>query len=548
MDRSTSHHRTCSRVGPLAGCCLVMLLAPSAAVGRHVGAAPWATGLTATNDGAPFSGDGRLLTTISPNGDGLRDRATFRFSLDTPATAAFQVLQARTGAVVFSRTTRLPAGPGVLRWSPGAAAPGTFHVRLSLVAAGGRRVYHFRGVHGNPWTQAPVVRVLGIEAGFTGVSAAPGEVAPLEVSTDARSLVLQLFRCGPERAGSRGAMNGVAVTRPATVDWRAHRDRPGLLRVRVGHWTSGVYYARLTARDGGVGYAPLIVRPSRLGQHRVAVVMPTNTWQAYNFRDDDGDGVGNTWYAGWSRLPVRLGRPFLDRGEPPHFQRYDLPFLHWLSRTGRRVDTLSDSDLERVPNGAALAHAYDLIVFPGHHEYVTTHEYDAVTRYRDLGGNLAFLSANNFFWRVERRGQMLRRTARWRDLGRPEAALIGVQYLASDRGRRRAPFVVGHTAAAPWLFAGTGLVDGSRFTGLAAPAGRFGIEIDATAPSSPRGTRVLARIPDLYGPGKTAQMTYYETRAGAKVFAAGAFTLAGAATTQPVARMLNNLWRRLARP
>src|SRR3954469_6630413 len=82
-------------------------------------------------------------------------------------------------------------------------------------------------------------------------------------------------------------------------------------------------------------------------------------------------------------------------------------------------------------------------------------------------------------------------------------------------------------AAAPWLFAGTGLAVGSTFTGYGYPTGPFGIEIDATAAGSPRGTTVLAEIPNLYGPGFTAQMTYYETSGGAKVFAAGAFTLAG---------------------
>ena len=55
-----------------------------------------------------------------------------------------------------------------------------------------------------------------------------------------------------------------------------------------------------------------------------------------------------------------------------------------------------------MPSAATLASAYDLIVFPGHHEYVTTREYDLVEGYRDLGGNLMFLSANNFFWRVDR--------------------------------------------------------------------------------------------------------------------------------------------------
>ena len=57
---------------------------------------------------------------------------------------------------------------------------------------------------------------------------------------------------------------------------------------------------------------------------------------------------------------------------------------------------------------AALRRAYDLIVFAGHHEYVTTREYDLVEGYRDLGGNLMFLSANNYYWRVERHGNVHR--------------------------------------------------------------------------------------------------------------------------------------------
>ena len=90
---------------------------------------------------------------------------------------------------------------------------------------------------------------------------------------------------------------------------------------------------------------------------------------------------------------------------------------------------------------AALAGAYDLIVFPGHHEYVTTREYDLIEGYRNLGGNLMFLSANNFFWQVVRRGQAVTKTKLWRDLGRPEAALIGVQYHANGKAPRR-PWIV----------------------------------------------------------------------------------------------------------
>jgi hypothetical protein len=43
-------------------------------------------------------------------------------------------------------------------------------------------------------------------------------------------------------------------------------------------------------------------------------------------------------------------------------------------------------------------------------------------------------------------------------------------------------------------------------------------------------------------------MTYYETNSGAKVFAAGAFTLAGSVWQPDVRQLMNNLWGRLARP
>ena len=51
----------------------------------------------------------------------------------------------------------------------------------------------------------------------------------------------------------------------------------------------------------------------------------------------------------------------------------------------------------------------------------------------------------------------------------------------------------------------------SRRLHLRPGLGGYGIEIDSLAPESPPGTIVLAEIPDLYGPGFTAQMSYYET-------------------------------------
>ena len=128
---------------------------------------------------------------------------------------------------------------------------------------------------------------------------------------------------------------------------------------------------------------------------------------------------------------------------------------------------------------------------------------------------------------------------RWRDLGRPEARLVGIQYVDwSGNLYPNAPYVVSSVGSAPWLFRETGLRNGSHF-------GRYGIEIDARAPESPRGLRVLARVPDIFGPGKTAEMTYY-TRGRAKVFAAGTLNFGGSAELPVASRMLHNLWERLS--
>jgi hypothetical protein len=57
---------------------------------------------------------------------------------------------------------------------------------------------------------------------------------------------------------------------------------------------------------------------------------------------------------------------------------------------------------------------------------------------------------------------------------------------------------------------------------------------------------VIATIPNIFGTGRNAEMSYYELPNGAKVFAAGAFTLAGRAEMAVVEQVLENLWARLA--
>jgi hypothetical protein len=380
-----------------------------------------------------------------------------------------------------------------------------------------------------------------LEAFFANWSYAPGSLASLAVNSSSSSLTIELFRCGPELGPTRGdsTIRGVPVEAKSVIHW-ARQDWSSV-SIRLHHWPSGLYFARVRDRGGHVFFAPFVLRAAPNMKARVAVVIPTNTWQAYNFRDDDADGVPNSWYADEAVSTVDVSRPFLHRGVPPHFRSYDLSFIRWLGLTARTPDFLTDDDLERLSSKALLAH-YDLIVFPGHHEYVTEHVYNVVEAYRDRGGNLMFLSANNFFRRVSRSGDLITRGDAFRELGRPEARWIGVQYVDwnQDLFANRPYLVVGRHAA-PWLFEKTRLGNGSRF-------GVFGIEIDARTSDSPPGTRVLAVLRDIFGPGKSGEMTYHQTSAGAKVFAAGAFTLAGSALAPPVPGLLENLWEELSRP
>jgi hypothetical protein len=495
--------------------------------------------LRVVNGGRPFAGDRPLLATV-----GSKDRtARISFTLARRAAVTLAILQTGQGAASEQptrgaegtlRTSRKVFGAGdhVVDWTPATSlAPRTYIARISA-----------RSLDGKVETKQAVVRLLGIDAAFSERSAAPGTEATLVVRTDASALTLQMLRSGPETVPTyaNSVINGIAVGAPVQVDWSQNGGAPAAITVPVGSdWASGVYAAQITGDDGRRGFAPLVVRPTS-PQARVAVVLPTSTWAAYNFYDADGDGWGDTWYARWKTNDVDLTRPHSTNGVPYRYRSYDLGFQHWLAQTGKRADMMSDEDLELFATPADLRAAYDLLVFPGHTEYVTGRVYDLVEAFRDKGGNLMFLAANNFFRKITRKDQRQTLVDEWRDLGRPEAALLGNQYVASDRGQRRAPFTVVGADVAPWAFAGTGLTNGATF-------GLYGIEIDARSAASPASTQVLATIPDLFGPGRTAEMTYYEHWSGAKVFSAGALDFGGQMLLWPqTERIVENVWSRLA--
>ena len=493
--------------------------------------------------GVRFKRDNPMLATISPTRNQKARTVTISFVLDRKIRLRLEVARGgrRGPERVATENFKLNAGRHRIAWTaPRELAPGTYLLRLRATDRRGRTIFYGRHPLDKQRRPAPVLRVLGVHIALARRSYQAGQRAVLRVEADTAKLVLRVFHSSSEETATRrnDEMRGTPVGEPIVRAWRRYRHRDHAIRLRVGDWPSGLYFVRATSTDGRHGFAPFVVRPTEPGEHRVAVVLPTHTWQAYNFFDQNCDGWGDTWYARTTDR-IELDRPYLNNGVPPRFRVYDLPFLRWLRMGGKQADFYAEDDLERFASGAALRDAYDVIVFPGHSEYMTEHAYDVIEGFRDLGGNLMFLSANSFFWKVQKRGSYLDRIALWRESGRPEAALIGTQYLANDDGSCRDAFVVTGADLAPWVFKGTGLTNGNVF-------GQYGIEIDHTTEASPKGTIVLARIPDLFGPGQTAEMTYHETVSGARIFSAGVLAFGTRAMhDKVVSQILENVWRKL---
>ena len=131
------------RVAPLA---LVLVLGAAAPAAAKP-AAPQLLDLRVTNGSTPFLGDGPLLTTVSPNGDGFRDAAHVRSDWPHRPRVALTVIQTDTAksdpeasaSNVVQRLRPRAFAPGAheLVWTPRRGiAPRTYVLQLTVSGGG----------------------------------------------------------------------------------------------------------------------------------------------------------------------------------------------------------------------------------------------------------------------------------------------------------------------------------------------------------------------------------------------------------------------------
>src|SRR5207247_2510879 len=108
-------------------------------------------------------------------------------------------------------------------------------------------------IAGHVHVTAPVVRIQRVAVSI-GPRYMPGQTAVVTIATDGRRLDLDVlsFSIGTGSADARTTARPLA--QPVALSWRGHRNGPGSVRIRIGDWPSGLYFVRVRARDGRIGY------------------------------------------------------------------------------------------------------------------------------------------------------------------------------------------------------------------------------------------------------------------------------------------------------
>lgn len=399
-----------------------------------------------------------------------------------------------------------------------------------------------------PWSGKTVASDSGgqVKGYFSATSIAAGQSIALKVSTNpAQQVGWQLYRLGwYGGAGGRLVTSGTAtgVRQPAcpmssSTGLRECSWSTAATIATTASWTSGVYVAVLTA-GAYQNYAFFTLRDDRAAA--LLSVSPVDTYEAYNnypsgsgkslygYNSAGANTVGGTPAA----VKVSFDRPYMGSGAGLLFTD-EMPWIQYVESRGFDVTYATDVDAHLTP--AELAH-HAMVVLPGHSEYWTKQMYDGIVASRDAGVSLANLGANTIYWstRVEPSSAGVAgrvvvcyrdatidpgtdKTTTWRNLGRPEQAVLGAMY-AGPGG-----LVAGRSplkAAAPnhWALRGTALQAGSTIPGIIA------IEADRRQPGFPLPTgtdySVLAQSPltDRYGGSSVAETVIHKAPSGAWVF------------------------------
>ena len=368
------------------------------------------------------------------------------------------------------------------------------------------------------------------------MSAAPGEEIDVHVSSADRYR-LNVYRLG--WYGGAGARL-VACLPACDTDEQGtlQPQRPGLGGGAAGwavtdvlqtgtDWTSGYYLVEAALARGGTATAFFVLHEGAdAPSSQIVVQVPINTWHAYN----TWGGASLYNFLGPRSTAVSLERPLGFMAQSPMW--WEIQVVRFLEREGYDVSYQTDLDTHVDP-ASLLRHR--LVIDAGHDEYWSNVMRDGFESALAGGTNLAFMGSNDAYWNVryvddnrtilsaksmyDPNPVVREKTAMFREIGRPECMIMGVQHTWFAPLPKSLDYVVPATAAGDLWFEHTGLVPGDTVNGVVAR------EHDVLNPFPDscihQGLSVLFHY-DGGGVDQNADAVRFTAPSGARVFASGA--------------------------
>jgi hypothetical protein len=292
-------------------------------------------------------------------------------------------------------------------------------------------------------------------------------------------------------------------------------------------WNSGVYSAHLESPSGVPHDVVFYVRPST-PQNSIAVVIPTNTYNAYNTWG--GHDQYTSGQDGVQRVVTML-RPSVTttvrgNGVISHTLLSDLILLRWMTAQNIAFDCYTDLDLDAA--GSAWLSRYKAVVLLSHPEYWTDASRQNIADYLDSGGRLIDTGGNVLYERMayssDRSAVIFRTPAGDRDIfddaGEPTSDVLGIDFNPASY----MDFYPYQVVTSHQFLNGTGLGVGDTFGATGYNGAASGWEVDQNAGTIP-GTVVIA---SGLNPDGGADMCQVPKPNGGWVFTAGSIAFNGA--------------------
>lgn len=376
----------------------------------------------------------------------------------------------------------------------------------------------------------------------SALSAVPGAAVGIKVSTTWPTYTAEVFRYAPAADGPVGMVPAAAYAgklQTLPTDFRsAGCGWADAFEVDVAAtWPSGIYAARLTSPHGNLHDVTFVVRQS-VPKAPIAVVLPTNTYHAYNswgghFQYSVGQDSGQRTISLRRPNLVMSTRPvgFVNKGVFA-----DLFLTTWLTRNNISYDCYTDGDLDL--DGAAWLPKYKAMVLCSHPEYWTQNARTVVSSYVNAGGRLVYLGGDGIYEEVsyttDRSAVVFRNTDGDRNLfenlGEPQDQVLGVDYVVPTY----MDFYPYQVVTQHPLLDGTGLNVGDTFGGEAYNGAASGWEVDAS-PGSVPGQVIIA---SGQNPSGGADLTMLTVPGGGWVFTASSISWIGALPVDPAVQRI----------